>query len=108
MKGQLTTITPQDVPSYNLYYLQKEIMLNEKLEALLTRHKSRDIFDLYFILRKEELRQALKINNEHRIKILSLLDKQDRKKIASDLKSLLPKSFWPIVIDLPAQLRRLL
>lgn len=33
------------------YYLSRERLIDEKIQALLDRHKPRDFYDLYFILR---------------------------------------------------------
>jgi predicted nucleotidyltransferase component of viral defense system len=77
----------------------------EKARALITRQKPRDIFDLYFILRNEQLRKWLKLTEEEREMILSLLKEKDKREINRELKNLLPKSFWPIIKDLPMVLK---
>ena len=93
-------------PAYIIYLLDKRIIVKEKVDALITRQKSRDFFDLYFILRSEELRRVLRIKSQKRTKIVSLLAKQNKAKIAKELKRLLPKSFWGLIKDLPGALKR--
>lgn len=93
-------------PSYTISLLEKKILVKEKLQALITRQKPRDFFDLYFILRKQELRQALKIEKKQKENIILNLKKQNKGGIARELKKLLPSSFWSIVKDLPTALER--
>ena len=69
--------------------------------ALLERSKPRDLFDLYFILRSNELRGLLLLNEEKKKKLLAVISKQQKNKIAVELKNFLPKSYWLLVKDLP-------
>jgi predicted nucleotidyltransferase component of viral defense system len=92
-------------PAYKVYLLGRKILVAEKARALITRQKPRDIFDLYFILRNEQLRKWLKLTEEEREMILSLLKEKDKREINRELKNLLPKSFWPIIKDLPMVLK---
>lgn len=111
-KSQITTlreaivVNPEYTPSYNIYLLKPAVLIEEKIIALLTRSKSRDLFDLYFILRSPRLRRELNLNEEQRSQILSLLKKQDKKKLQKDLQQVLPKNFWRLLSDLPASLER--
>ena len=50
-KGELTTIAGDFVPPYTIMSLMTEQLVGEKIQALLTRQKPRDFYDLYFILR---------------------------------------------------------
>ena len=102
---EIAVVTPDFFPSYQIYILAKEKMIGEKIKALLTRQKPRDFFDLYFILRKNELRQRMKLKADERESILTFLEKQDKAKISRELRMLLPKSFWPIIKDLPRALK---
>jgi len=45
-------ITPDFLPAYTLTLLPEPLLIEEKLNALLTRGKPRDYFDVYFLLRK--------------------------------------------------------
>lgn len=99
-------VSSEIVPAYKIYTLDKKTMVREKVKALIGRQKPRDFFDLYFILRKEELRQNLKLETNQRKAIISLLENQDKAEISKELKMLLPKSFWHVIKDLPAVLKR--
>ena len=94
------------VPSYFVNALDRKIIVAEKVNALLSRQKPRDFFDLYFILRKEELRPFLSLKLEQRKKIISILESLDKSTLAKELKSFLPNSFWQIIKDLPFALKR--
>lgn len=102
-------VTAKIIPSYKICLLSRDILVSEKAAALIDRKKSRDFFDLYYILRHDELRSSLKLNGQQREKIweiLTNLPKATKARLATDLKRLLPKSFWPVVKDLPAILKR--
>lgn len=105
LAGEIVVISPSTTPSYNVYLLERKLLVGEKIQALLTRQKPRDFFDLYYILRREELRQAVKLDNTERKAIFSLLDHLAKEKIFVELKDLLPKSFWPVINDLPKVLK---
>lgn len=96
------------VPAYNVFLLERSILVAEKIKALIERAKPRDFFDLYFILRKEELRRVLKIDREQRGKILEQIGGQEKERLKRELKELLPKSFWKVIDDLPSSLIPLL
>ena len=50
-QGQLMTVASDLVPPYTLLALERDQLIAEILQALLTRHQARDLCDLYFILR---------------------------------------------------------
>lgn len=52
-------ITEYEVPSFDVYVMNTEEILAEKIRAIMTREKARDIYDLYFLLAKKT-----KINKE--------------------------------------------
>ena len=52
VSGQGMLITPDFLPAYTLTLLPEPLLIEEKLNALLTRGKPRDYFDVYFLLRK--------------------------------------------------------
>jgi predicted nucleotidyltransferase component of viral defense system len=52
VNGQGVLITPELLPAYTLTQLPERLLVEEKLEALMTRRKPRDYYDLYFMLRK--------------------------------------------------------
>lgn len=50
-KGEYKLIHRGFVPNYSLLMLPQEVLIREKLQALMTRAKPRDYYDLYFMLR---------------------------------------------------------
>lgn len=94
------------VPPYSLFLLNRKIMVEEKVHALIERGKPRDFFDLYFILRDEKLHHELHLTDLEREKIHEKIAKQDKKLLKSVLKNLFPKSYWLIIDDLPTALNR--
>lgn len=104
--GENVVVTSNLVPTYNIYLLERTIIVSEKIKALIERAKPRDFFDLYFILRKEELRRTVKIDGEQRGKILDRIESQTKRDLERELKELLPKSFWQVISDLPTALKK--
>lgn len=104
--GEPFVIAPEIVPSYTVYLLPKEKLVSGKIRALLAREKPRDFFDLYFIFRKDELRRVIKFKKGQREEILTLLEKQDKKRLERELKVLLPIDFWKVIKDLPQAIKK--
>ena len=101
-RGEVTTIAGDFIPPYSLVALVKEQLVAEKIKALLIRHKPRDFYDLYFILRANLLRpQEKKILPQ----VLTLL-KNTRFNFETELKEFLPKSQWAIIRNFKAILVR--
>jgi len=50
-KGNTALIPSEFLPPFTLIHLEEKILVHEKVDALLTRAKPRDFYDLYFILR---------------------------------------------------------
>ncbi len=101
-KGELATINSDFVPSYTIFALTQDQLVDQKIEALLVRKKARDFYDLYFILRanllppqkKGVLSQALIAINQTDINF------------ETELKKFLPKSYWAIIRDFKTTLER--
>lgn len=53
--SEIETIANDFIPTYNLYHLPQEILIEEKIYALLERKKARDFYDIYYIMRKNLL-----------------------------------------------------
>ena len=104
--SESVVVTSNIAPTYNIYMLDRKIVVAEKVKALIDRAKPRDFFDLYFILRDQELRHHLQLDEGQREKVLGNLGKQRKEELARELKRLLPRSFWPVVADLPSALKR--
>lgn len=50
-KGEVTTIANDFILPYTISALSQDQLISEKIQALITRQKARDFYDLYFILR---------------------------------------------------------
>lgn len=101
-RGEVITITNEFVPPYTLVMLDRRQLVTEKIQALLTRSKPRDFYDLYFMIRA------------------NLLQKQDKQMLTQvkktlhstninfeqELKQFLPNSHWPIIRNLAISLDR--
>lgn len=104
LKGEPVVVTTQLAPSYSVIGLPEKMLVQEKVDALLSRSKPRDFYDLYFILRKPMGdKQSIAAR---RSEILDTLDTADKKFLYNELKVFLPKSHWAIIQQLPNQLKR--
>lgn len=66
--SEIETIANDFIPTYNLYHLSQEILIEEKIYALLERKKARDIYDIYYIMRKnlltlEQKKRMIEVRN---------------------------------------------
>lgn len=100
--GELKTIVNDFIPPYTLIVLQDSQLVDEKIQALLTRQKPRDFYDLYFILRANLLPFKKKGILSDALAILKQTDINFEK----ELKQFLPKSHWAIIRDFKAILGR--
>lgn len=101
-RGELFTSVNDFVPAYTVLMLTKELLVDGKIQALLTRRKPRDFYDLYFMLRADMLLPQKK-------SILpQVLEELRRTKInfGVELKQYLPKSHWMIIKDFKKTLER--
>lgn len=104
MRGELSIVTSELAPNYNVYGLPEKALVDEKIDALLSRAKPRDFYDLYFILRKPM--GDRKSIAARRDEVLAKLAKADKKHLYNELKAFLPKSHWAIIQQLPDQLTK--
>ena len=91
-KGETALIPSEFLPPFTLIHLEEKILIREKVDALLTRAKPRDFYDLYFILRK---RLAFKeVFQKDRALKARLRDAMDKTQLdaKSELKRFLPAS----------------
>jgi predicted nucleotidyltransferase component of viral defense system len=101
-RGAATMIASDLIPTFIVIALEKEQLVDEKIQALLSRKKARDFYDLYFILRanllppdqRDVLARALAVLKESRIDF------------EKELKEFLPRSQWAIMRDFPRTLER--
>lgn len=92
-KGEAITIISDFIPPYIVMNLSREQLIDEKIQALLQRHKSRDFYDLYFILRSNLILPEKKAILPKALKTL----KDSDLNFEAELKQFLPKSHWPII-----------
>lgn len=106
LRGEKILVNSDLVPVYTLQILETSLLIAEKLQALLTRQKPRDFFDLYIILRSQRLRPFVKLDSPQTQQIKRLIDKLALSGLQKELKQFLPASFWPIIKDLPQNLTK--
>lgn len=101
-KGEVVTVVNDFILPYTLIALSKEELISEKIQALLTRQKARDFYDLYFILRAN----LLPANKKDILqKALVVLDKTNIQ-FEKELKQFLPKSHWAVIRNFKAALKQ--
>lgn len=93
--GEVVTISSEFIPPYTLVMLERGQLVKEKVQALLTRAKPRDFYDIYFLIRSRLLRK------EDKDLLIQVRNKLEQKSInfEQELKIFLPKSHWPIIRD---------
>ena len=106
LKSELVMIDSNLIPAYPITLLDRKLLVSEKLDALLDRGKSRDFFDLYFILRNNELRQLINLTSDKRKAVLDLIKHRPAKTLSRELRPFLPKDFRGIIAELPAAISR--
>jgi len=103
LKSNSALIENDFVPPYTIIYLDENILVGEKVAALLDRAKPRDFFDLYFILRSRELVKFVPKNIENlKQRIFEVLVNGWEK----ELKIFLPISYHTLVSDFQERLKR--
>ena len=100
LNGENLMVVSDSFPPYTVNILKTKNLIQEKRDALLERHKPRDFFDLYFILRNNHLRKYLQINNIFLNKTKEILKKTELKTLEEEIKEFLPFSFRPIIKNL--------
>ncbi len=97
VKGEVDSIPNDFVPTYNVFHLPQERLVEEKIDALLERKKTRDFYDLYFIMRKNMLTPAQKARlNQKKDEIILEAGRVD---FRNELSVLLPQSQQDIIRD---------
>lgn len=100
--GEAVMIASAFIPAYMVVALMREQLVDEKIQALLSRRKARDFYDLYFILRANLLPAQRRDVLSPAVETL----RQSRIDFEKELKEFLPKSHWAIIRDFPAILER--
>jgi predicted nucleotidyltransferase component of viral defense system len=101
-QGEAVVIASDFIPAYVVVALVKEQLVGEKIQALLSRGKARDFYDLYFILR------ANLLSAESKAVLPQVLEKLRRTAIdfEKELKEFLPRGQWAIIRNFPVTLER--
>lgn len=92
-KHEIVTISNEFVPPYTISLLSRQQLIEEKIQALLTRSKPRDFYDIYFLIRSNLINQSQKQSLSRVKAILS----SSKINFSYELKQFLPKSHWPII-----------
>ena len=95
-KGRGVLVTPEFLPAYTLTQLPEGLLVEEKLNALGTRGKPRDYFDLYFMLRRGLVPTDMK---SHLIEAKNSLI-ASKLNFGRDLTPFLPRSSATVAKDL--------
>lgn len=95
VQGQGVLVTPATLPAYTLTLLPETRMVEEKINALITRSKPRDFFDLYFLLRKGLITPEMKPKLDAVKGILQDLEIN----FESELSQFLPRSHQTVIRD---------
>ncbi len=100
--SEIMTISGDFIIPYSISLLDRKHLVEEKIQALLTRSKPRDFYDLYFLIRSNL------ITLEQRKILTKAKTKLDSTKInfELELKQFLPKSHWLIIKDFKRNLER--
>lgn len=102
VEGEAVAVVSNFLPVYTVMQLKLELLVNEKIQALLSRKKPRDFYDLYFILRaKLTTPKQRKILSDAQIEL-----KKTRINFEGELKQFLPRSHWAIIRDFKKSLEQ--
>jgi len=93
VNSQIITISSDFTTAYLISSLTQSEIVDEKIQALLTRGKPRDFYDLYFMIRTNLLSKDQKKLFEQ---VKERLEKTDID-FEKELKTFLPKTHWPII-----------
>lgn len=100
-RGEPVSISSDFILSYILLSLDKKLLVEEKLLALIDRGKPRDFYDIYFLLRNNLISVSQK--NKYWPEVLEKV-KNSNFDFALELEQLLPQSHWLIIKDFKAHL----
>lgn len=92
IKGVTALISSNFLPPFTLIHLEERVLVREKVNAILTRAKPRDFYDLYFILRSRlAFNEVFAKEKTLRGRLLKAVEGQ-RLDFKSELKRFLPAS----------------
>lgn len=103
MKGELITISSEFIPPYVIMQIPPKELVSGKIAALLSRKKPRDYYDLYFMLRKQDLNRLL---DKRKLGIVLSSLKTEKIDFKKELSVLLPASHHMILKNFRETLKR--
>jgi len=92
-RGEAVTIVSHFIPAYIIISLAREQLIEEKIQALLSRQKARDFYDLYFLLRANLLRPGERDALPHALDTV----RQSKIDFEQELKEFLPRNHRAIL-----------
>lgn len=93
--SEVVMIVGNYLPPFSVSILERSQLTTEKIEALLTRSKPRDFYDLYFLIRSNLISfEQKRLFNEVLVKL-----KESQINFELELKQFLPKSHWSVIHD---------
>lgn len=100
--GEVRTIASDYIPPYIVVAFSEKLLLAQKIQALMTRGKPRDFYDLYFMLRKNMF------HDEEKYKFKDILNNVKGTEISfkKELEQFLPKSHWMLLKDFKKSLEK--
>lgn len=101
-KGEVATIASDFIPSYALMHLESKDLIKEKIQALLSRKKPRDFYDIYFLLRAN----LITVKERSMLSRVSQELKNTRISFEKELKLFLPKNHQMIIKNFKSALER--
>ena len=105
VQGEVDSITNNFVPTYTLYHLPQEKLVDEKVfGALIERKKPRDYYDLYFMMRKG----MLSVDQKGRLALIKeeIISGSKQINFQSELGTFLPVGQQAIIRDFSQTLER--
>ncbi|HAZ29419.1 TPA: hypothetical protein DCY43_01530 [candidate division WWE3 bacterium] len=93
--GSIRTVNGPYNPPYPVWGLDQKTMVDQKVAALMTRHKPRDFYDIYFLLRSDMLTSE----NKNIIKEIHSLTQKTTIDFEKELRVFLPKNHWMMIED---------
>lgn len=99
---KLNNIIPiyKDLSPYLLVTMNPSEIMSEKIRAILTRDKARDIYDLYFLIKKD-FKISKKIVNEKLLYYNQRFDKKKFKKAVSKKEKIWDKELKQLTYNIP-------
>lgn len=95
VQPEVSAVANEFVPNYNVYHLPQEMLVDEKIDALLSRKKPRDFYDLYIIMRKG----MLSLGQKSRLSDVKRALEEVEMNFRGELEVFLPKDQHQIIAN---------